>query len=520
MAEALPEPTTDGALDGGQRLQVVDTLLDVLAGAYCHLPHKRAAYAVDPIQGLRLLRRRCVEMGDEEFHRAVTALVTSLRDGHTRYRGPRALHGRVAVLPFLVEAYTEDGTEHFVVSKVSGRVPEVDERSFVPGVRLLTWNAVPFARAVDLHAERETGSHPDARRLRGLQSLTQRALDHVPPPDELWVQLGYQALDGSMREVRIPWRTIDLPPARSADIASGAAMRLARDPAAEAVRRAKADLFGPTARRSETRSAVLAESFGDVVRATTVETPRGRIGHLRMWSFDVADDDAFLAEVARLLTEMPAAGLVVDLRGNPGGLIWAAERMLQLFTGRRPIVPTRFELLASPLTLAMARSPFNRFELGGWAASLEDAVVTGEPYSRPLPLTDPEWCNDTARAYDGPVVAVVDAATYSAGDLFAAGWVDNGVGPLVSVGRASGGGGANVWSYLQLCDAVAGSEMSLPRLPEGVDLTISVRRAIRSGAADGLLLEDVGVDGIPYAMTQRDLLEGNSDLLAFCAEQL
>ena len=31
-------------LDGGQRLQVVDTLIATIGGAYAHLPAKRAAY--------------------------------------------------------------------------------------------------------------------------------------------------------------------------------------------------------------------------------------------------------------------------------------------------------------------------------------------------------------------------------------------------------------------------------------------------------------------------------------------
>jgi C-terminal processing protease CtpA/Prc len=247
-----------------------------------------------------------------------------------------------------------------------------------------------------------------------------------------------------------------------------------------------------------------------------VRTRRGELGYLRIWSFDVADDDAFVAEVARLLDQLPQRGLIVDLRSNPGGLIWAAERLLQLFTGNR-IVPTRFSLLASPLTRAMAASPFNRLELEAWARSLEDAVATGELYSQPLPLTDPEWCNDVGQRYAGPVVAVVDANTYSSGDLFAAGVVDNGIGPLVCVGEATGAGGANVWTGAQLRDALAGTPFAFGTLPAGVGFTVSVRRVVRSGPADGVPIEDLGVGGVPYQMTRRDLLDGNRDLLDACA---
>jgi len=243
------------------------------------------------------------------------------------------------------------------------------------------------------------------------------------------------------------------------------------------------------------------------------------LAYLRVWSFDVEDDDAFIEEVCRLLPLLPADGLILDLRGNPGGLIWAAERMLQLFSSQ-PITPVRFSLLATTLTRAIARSPFNRLELGAWSDSLDAALWTGETYSQPLPMTEAEWCNDIGRRYAGPVVCVVDANTYSAGDIFAAGFVDNRLGPLVTVGEASGGGGANVWTSIDLHDVLADTPFAVEALPDGVQYTMAIRRITRIGASEGLPLEDVGVHGIPYAMTRADLLQDNADLLAFCRQQL
>ncbi len=531
----------DGLLDGGERLQVLDTLIDVLGGAYTHLPAKRAAYAIDPVHELELLRRRAGELTDAEFHLAVSGIVTRLRDAHTRYVGPSSLRGQVAALPFLVEQYGPYDAPQFVVTKTA---PDVEgDGTFVAGVHLEWWSGVPFARAVDVYADRETGGRPDARRARALESLTFRALDYGPPPDEHWVDIGYRTKRGAAREVRMPWRL--LAPGKAATAAhagSRAQTKLAADPAAEAVRRAKKLLFAPAlwaaedaqpalprqraARRrpvavpaAPPRAAVgepLPTSFQDTVAARALTSS---LGYLRIWSFDVGDDDAFLDEVTRLLGLLPAEGLVVDLRGNPGGLVWAAERMLQLFTDN-PILPTRFQLVASALTREMAASPFNRLELQSWAASLEDAVSTGEQYSQPLPLTDPAWCNDRGRAYPGRAVAVVDANTYSSGDLFAAGWVDNGVGPLICVGQATGAGGANVWTGAQLRDALAGTGHQHPPLPAGAGFTVAIRRAIRSGLSDGIPIEDLGITGIPYDMTRDDLLRGNKDLYAFCADVL
>jgi Peptidase family S41 len=509
-------------LDGGQRVQVVDTLELVLGGAYCHLHQKRAGYAVDPVQALRLLRRRCVQMSDGEFHIALTGLVAGLRDAHTRYVGPVALCDGVATLGFLVEQYGPYEAPRFVVSRMAANAG-IDESTFVPGVELEWWNGVPFGRAVDLYADRETGGRPDARRARALESLTFRALDYGPPPDEHRVDIGYRTRRGAARELRVPWRVL-WPGAAATAVGprSAASLRVAANPAAEAVRRARKLLFAPAYWDAEQEGGVvesgewLPTPMHDTLAARRLRTARGELGHLRIWSFDVADDDAFVAEVVRLLGQLPERGLIVDLRANPGGLIWAAERLLQLFTDH-PVTPTRFSLLASPLTRAMAASPFNRLELHQWAPSLEAAVASGELYSQPLPLTDPEWCNDVGRRYPGPVVAVVDANTYSSGDLFAAGFVDNQVGPLVCVGEGTGAGGANVWQHGQLRDALAGTAFGFGTPPGGVGFTLSIRRAVRSGPADGVPIEDLGVGGIPYDMTRRDLLDGNRDLLEFCA---
>ena len=168
----------------------------------------------------------------------------------------------------------------------------------------------------------------------------------------------------------------------------------------------------------------------------------------------------------------------------------------------------------------MADSPFNRLELEAWGPSLQDSVSTGETYAQPLPLTDPAWCNDLGRHYPGPAVAIVDANTYSSGDLFAAGWVDHDIGPLVSIGQATGAGGANVWTSNQLRDALAGTDHRLPPMPGGAGFTLAFRRAIRSAKGDGIPIEDLGIAGIPYEMTRKDLLKGNTGLLAFCTQLL
>ena len=44
--------------------------------------------------------------------------------------------------------------------------------------------------------------------------------------------------------------------------------------------------------------------------------------------------------------DLPDRGLIIDIRDNPGGLIWAAERLLQIFTPNT-VQPTKFALRAT-----------------------------------------------------------------------------------------------------------------------------------------------------------------------------
>ncbi|HET9444446.1 MAG TPA: S41 family peptidase [Acidimicrobiales bacterium] len=533
-APRLPRLTAE------ERDQVVATFVTLIEGLYAHLPLKRAMYGTDPVQRLRLLGQRSPALDDAAFHAELADILTDLRDAHTRYSGPTALAGYAATLPFAVEAFGPVDRRRYIVANVATDPTLVGDPSFVPGVELRWWNGVPVDRAVEVHAERETGGRPDSRRARALESLTTRALQYGPPPDEHWVDVGYLDEDGAEREVRVDWRVVRPRQARTAGDRTGpGAWARAIDPGAEVARRVRKLLFAPEdwladqqrrpAARSRSRApgttaampgVWLETSFPDVVAATVLDTPSGRIGYLRLWSFNVDADEPFVAEVVRLLGLLPQTGLVIDLRANPGGLIWAAERLLQLFTPRT-VAPTRFSLLASPLTRAMALAPQNEIALGPWRQSLLDAVATGEAYSQAVPMTPVERCNDLGQVYGGPVVAVVDANTYSAGDLFAAGFVDNELGLLVTVGEATGAGGANVWDTERVEEALAGSDHAPAPLPAGIGYTISVRRATRAGAFDGLTIEDVGVRGHRrYDMTRRDLVAGNADLIASCARLL
>ena len=527
------------SLTKAERLKLVDGVGRVIEGVFAHLPLKRARYGVDPVQRLRILRTQVGQLSSYEFHIELADVVTRLRDAHTRYAGPASLANKVAALPFLVETFGPSAAPTYVVTRVGAGL----DAAFKPGVVLEFWNGVPIDRAVRRHGDEEVGGRPDSLRAWAVQSLTLRSLQYGPPPDEYWVVVGYRSTradgtpTGPAREISIPWRVVDpgeIDEVISAGASGRAATRLRRtravDPAAAITRRAKMLLFAPGALTGQQASTqptptspsgrkapgakVIETALTGTLKAESLAAPGGAIGYLRIYGFDVPPED-FIPELRRLIPLLPDNGLIIDVRGNPGGYILAAETALQLFTPK-PIQPTRFSLLSTAFTRALAALPAMKEELGPWRESLEAAVRNGELYSQPLPITSIAECNAIGQQYGGPVVLVADSTTYSSGDLFSAGFVDNGIGPFVCVGEATGAGGANVWDYEDLRPLVAGTEFALPALPDGIGMSFAFRRATRAGPSEGLPIEDVGIGGTPYAMSRDDLLAGNPDLLAHC----
>jgi hypothetical protein len=103
-----------------QRALIVDQAMLLLEGFYVHLPLKRAMYAVDPLQRLRLLRHRLPQCkSDRDFHAEMTDIFTSLHDLHTTYLLPAPFKYAYAWLPFKVEAYWDGNRRKYLVARVA-----------------------------------------------------------------------------------------------------------------------------------------------------------------------------------------------------------------------------------------------------------------------------------------------------------------------------------------------------------------------------------------------------------------
>jgi hypothetical protein len=502
-----------------ERLRIVEQALLLLEMNYVHLPMKRAIHAIDPIQQLKLLRFQLAEWNVDvestiDFHRRMLSIFGSTRDLHTLYLLPEPYRDCTAYLPFLIEQCFDRDTERFIVT----RTADIDDATtvsddgrtatFERGVEVLAWNGVPIVRAIEINGEVQAGSNPDARFARGLDNLTIRPLNSTLPPDEAWVDVLYRTKRGVVATHRGYWLVH-----RTSDIGESAApsrKRAAVDVKRRRILEVKKELYP----RDDCNTL---GSIKDVLYALKKTVNGQELGYIRLFSFDVDDARQFLKTFAALITKegFPQDGLILDVRGNPGGNIRAAESLLQLFTPNI-IEPELFEFLNTPLNFQICKSAPDDWDLQRWLPSIADSVLTGATYSAGFPLTLEPLCNGTGQVYYGPVVLITDALSYSATDIFAAGFQDNDVGPILGTGGNTGAGGANFWSLDDLLRAQKGNPTCpFKKLPKGAEMIVAMRRSIRVGLRAGSPLEEFGVTpDVLHLMTKRDLLHDNVDLLA------
>ncbi|HEX2169713.1 MAG TPA: S41 family peptidase [Nitrososphaera sp.] len=535
LADVVDLPTflkTTGKLSHADRQVLVEQALILLEMFYVHMPLKRAMHAIDPIQRLKLLKYRLAQksekqkMSEVSFHNEMTRIFTSLRDLHANYMLPLPYGDKVAFLPFQIEEYYEGEQRKYIVSKLASGF---NHPTFKPGVEVQYWNGVPIEREVELNADRQAGSNLEARHARGLDSLTIRPMTVSLPPDEEWVVIGYRSLDGQQLELKQKWLVFSPERALGSvnpDALTNEATAMGIDIKTYMIQQGKKVLFAPEVVASEKRIARgeisraappkgFETSMPNVFSARSVETLHGTYGYIRIYTFNVDDDDAFISEFIRLEKLLPQNGLIIDVRDNGGGLIYASERLFQIITPRH-IKPEPVQFINTPLTYELCRrnSPSRDLDLSPWLESIEQAVETGATFSQSFPITPEEFCNNIGQVYNGPVVLITDALCYSATDIFAAGFQDHKIGPILGTSGNTGAGGANVWTHDLLKRLMGNSDSPLKSLPKGAGMRVSIRRTLRVHEREGTPLEDLGV--IPdyvHKMTKDDVLNGNIDLI-------
>jgi hypothetical protein len=235
-------------------------------------------------------------------------------------------------------------------------------------------------------------------------------------------------------------------------------------------------------------------------------------------------------------------GLVIDLRNNPGGDVEAAEQMLQMLVAKQ-VEPARFHLANTPAMVDVLRnlkaaqgdqtlSAADRQKLANAIAELRDwlpdadqqPLPDGPPLTSGKPLTNTGDANKIGQIYHGRGVAVlINSLTYSAADVFTAGFQDHGGGILLGPSLVTGGGGANVWTHDDLLQKIGPHPaLAVEQLPGDASLSFAVRRCSRVGPFEGQPVEDQGVkvDIFYESQTVDDLIAGQPGLVRRACEEL
>lgn len=233
----------------------------------------------------------------------------------------------------------------------------------------------------------------------------------------------------------------------------------------------------------------------------------------------------FVTEFRRLLSQMPENGLILDVRGNPGGSTKNAEMILQLISPSE-IDPLSFQFLASPFTRDITSKPANAAVFGKWAESVDLAVRTGALFSQGHPISDKADINYWGQEYFAGMVLLTSATSYSAADFFSASFQDHEIGQIIGIDDTTGGGGANVWFYREhLLKFLPDNEAAADNIewPQSINLQFAARLVQRNRKNQGVPIEEIGVrtpKGNRYQVTRRDLLENDEDLLRFAMTTL
>jgi C-terminal processing protease CtpA/Prc len=530
MRDALSVPSYDAA----DRALLCRQSLMVMEELFVHRELKVKDFGVqhDPVPRLQALCQSSDRMDNKKFHRTVSDIFIDLHDLHTNYSGARPLSCGVAFIPVKFgDASTASGEHQILVARKLNTGAE-HVAGIQAGMRLMAVDGEDVERVIERLGHASGGANASAMRHRAIQMLTMRGAATYPLPEADATELEVMDANGVRSKHLVPWLVQASTECLNQDdfrslrpmIPVARAMNMGVD----RFQREYNQIFGQdqvrtTRERSQpVRNLVVIDRYQDrfnrlhnltntppprgnerseaiasVFEHAVIRTPAGHLGYIKLksfyWESESLDVGTVTEAFRRTLEESFAGtvGLVVDVRGNPGGFIIFAEKLIQLFAPRG-VEPTTVRMLANELNheiFIAANGSDNR-----WSAALRQAMSRREKYMEPMAITPEAEANSIGQVWFKPVVVLTDAACYSACDLFSAGMQDNGAGVILGLHEHTGAGGANVMEYGTFRQILAGSSVNpFVELPFGHDIRVSWRQAIRAGKNAGALLENRGI---------------------------
>jgi hypothetical protein len=518
-------------------------------------------------------------LGETEFHAQMTSAFSLVRDAHTLYGLPSPFRRAVAFLPFQMRPHLVNKAGwRFVVTTIMNSQPDAGfgHAYFGPGAEVVGWGELATLDHLSRTEQHLPGGNYFASFARSAIHSTLRPLVFVQLPfaDETPAATIYYRAPGGdeqIRAIRLPWgvgtgfdpdvgfpsSAFSISPATAVISTCGKYLHHRTEMYAGKKESGTVDPGDvstiPEIFDYQYTGGSRTKGFIDLTDLCDPSRPEARFGYIKIQGFTEGSSapgftDRIVQEFERIVTLMDRVapdGLILDIRNNPGGDVQAAERMLQMLTARE-IQPVQFHLANTQAVLDILRglkasmkdrnaNPDELAELQAWLDDAEsEPMPKGSRLTSGRPLTDPDSANDTGQIYQGRgVTLLINSLTYSAADIFAAGFQDHGIGVILGTSLITGAGGANLWSHDDLLTKVGPSRgIPLAKLPGDASMSIAIRRCSRIGregadsddpaAVENAPIEDLGVkvDILYESETVEDVIGGHPGILRRACEAL
>jgi len=504
-----------------ERELVAKQALMMVRDLYVHreLKIKDFGAGADPVPRLEDMVKRAGTMSDEDFHVAMQKIFLDLHDHHTNYLAPMPLRCSYVLAPLAFADVYDDGKLKVIVKNrtrlLKDETPETEVAK--PGDELVAINGKPVAELIEEGKRYSGGANDDAMIMGAVMDLSLIALAQHPMPA---VDTIKYTLKNGTSEYTVDskyFAALNVP--GCADEGESDAKRKilfkrellrAENPTVRIYK----DLVAP-----EKAAPFSEEETLPIGQFYSVKNPAGKIAKFDLETFMPEGDasaDSIIHQVRLLLekSQPEAAALLIDLRGNGGGLITLAEGLTQLFTPSNvDAMPVRF--LPTQLNLDTFLKA-NQGKENGWSQDAKDGMASRSKYTKPRTITSSDAANRYGQVWFKPVVVLTDATCYSACDLFAAAMQDHAAATIIGTHSTTGAGGANVMSYdifRQIFDQ-AGGDNPFVKLPGKQEMRVSWRQTIRVGKNKGELIEDAGVKSdVTVRYVTEDVVGGESRVL-------
>jgi hypothetical protein len=559
---------------------ILDQAVLLFDHLYPHLIFKKQLLGAftDPRENLAALYTQLDTLGEMDFHSHVSVAFGMVMDPHTWYGLPAPWRGAVAFLPFQLGFWMDrERNTHFVVTAVMNAVTNggLGHPFFRPGAEILRWNLQGVQSQLSRQAlERLPVPFGETKLTHWTNPATVVPLRFCLPPDDPVATLHYIPPEGGgTRALRFGWGvatgmgaqagfpgaafSVNVP---TAAVSSAAGHFVRQGGLLVQVRPSinpQRESFIPEVFRFQYTSGAPQPDGMDPAALHAPSKPAAKFGYVRIRQFTTSgvlnSEDDLVYEFRRILGDvmqsMAPDGLILDIRGNPGGNIQAAERMLQMLTATR-IHPVHFHLVNTPAVqrmLEILRSQSQnsggltaeeterlteaQVKLEPWINDPAPTAATRDPLTAGHPLTPEDKANEIGQVYRGPCALLTDGWTYSASDIFSAGFQDHAIGPIIGMDDKTGGGGANVWSQDDLLNTLPTlPDLAIQPLPplsrspeERATMSLAFLRCLRTvGPNSGQAIEDLGVTADMWASpgSREHLLDGFPGVIGFACEQM